>query len=70
MRLGVYLNNYGTGDPIDGDGYPKSRMPYSPPEMYHFSCGQCGKIWWDADRFRSTCPFCYSYMPSRLDKDI
>ena len=50
--------DYGTGCPIDCDGYPKSRMPDSPPEMYHFKCDSCGKIWWDEKKYRDGCSFC------------
>ena len=58
MRLGIFPSYKGLGDPIDGDGYPKSRMPDSPPEMYHLSCKSCGKIWWDEKEHRERCPFC------------
>lgn len=58
MRLGVFPEVRTIGDPVDGDGYPKSRMPDSPPEMFHLFCPNCKKVWWDAEPFRDNCPFC------------
>ena len=58
MKLGVFRENNGSGDPIDNDGYPKSRMPDNPPPMYHKHCNFCEKIWWTANRSQEKCPFC------------
>lgn len=58
MRLGFPISVRCTGDPIDCDGYPKSRMPDSPPPVYHKHCKSCGTIWWTPKQEEKQCSFC------------